>query len=257
MDSDVYDRMYAIEEDLWWYRGRRSVCMALLERHLAGRVDARILDVGCGTGFNMKELARFGQVSGVDFADEALAYCRGRGLAEVRQGDAARLPYEDGAFDLVTAFDLIEHLDGDVVALQEFHRVTRPGGALLVYVPALPFLFSYHDRVAQHRRRYWKRQLTQRLQTAGYEVRACSHVNFFILPAITAINLALRLFPTRTHFEMKVPIAPVNRLLTRLSALEVPLILGRGLPLGSSLVALAVRPTESSPFPLVPPPRIV
>ncbi|MHB2017552.1 MAG: class I SAM-dependent methyltransferase [Candidatus Xenobia bacterium] len=241
MEHAAYDRIFAIEHDLWWYRGRRMICRALLARHLPPDGTRHVLDVGCGTGYNMTMLADWGQVHGIDMAPEALDYCRQRGMQRVSQGEATALPCADASFDLVTAFDLIEHVEDDHGALREFHRVLRPGGYLLVYTPGLPFMYSEHDRIVHHHRRYWKGELLARMRSAGFQVVHSSYVNMLVLPAVFLVQLLLRFAPRRPHVEMALPPAPINAALTAVAQLEMPVVLGPGLPIGLSLVALARR----------------
>ncbi|MEW6279317.1 MAG: class I SAM-dependent methyltransferase [Candidatus Eremiobacterota bacterium] len=239
MEAEAYDNLFRIERDLWWYRGRRAVCLALLRRH--ARPGGRVLDVGCGTGYNLTLLAEFGETHGVEPSPEALAYCRQRAVQRVMEAPAERLPYPDGHFRLVTAFDVIEHLDDDVEALREWARVLEPGGTLLVYTPALPWLYGEHDRLVHHRRRYLKGQLTHRMALAGFQVLQASYVNLLVLPLVLGVRAAVSLLPRRPHVEMGMPPGPVNGLITRLCYAELPLVLGRGLPLGLSLVAVGRR----------------
>lgn len=237
MEKVAYDNMYSIEERMWWYRGRRAVCHGLLEKHLKEK-DLEILDVGCGTGYNMHWLARFGAVQGVDFSEDSIALCHKRGLTTVQQAGANDLPFADEHFDLVTAFDVVEHLDDDTGALREFHRVLKPHGHCLIYTPALPWLYSEHDRIVHHRRRYMKRGLRQTIQDAGLQELHLSYVNLLVLPIVLAARAALALMPHRPHAEMSVPPEPFNAVLTALCRAEVPLVLGPGLPLGMTLVAM-------------------
>lgn len=239
MESQAYHDIHRIENELWWYRGRRMVCRGLLRRALGAAPDRRVLDVGCGTGFNFGMLSEFGAVEGVEPSEEGMAYCRSRGLTGVVQAEAHALPYPDATFDLVTALDVIEHLDDDVAALREFQRVLKPGGHLLLYVPALPVLFGRHDRIVHHRRRYMLGGLQRVVAAGGFQLLHASYVNLLVLPLVVLARLALALVPHRPHVEMGLPPGPVNRLLTRFCKWEVPWVLGRGLPLGMSLVALA------------------
>lgn len=241
MESQAYHDIHRIERELWWYRGRRQVCRALLRRSLGPGRERRVLDVGCGTGFNFGMLAEFGRVEGVEPSQEGLDYCRARGLSGVVQAEADALPFEDGSFDLVTALDVIEHLDDDAGALREFHRVLKPGGTVLIYTPALPVLYGEHDRIVHHRRRYMRGSLLRVLESGGFRVVHASYVNMLVLPLVVAVRMAVALMPRRPHVEMGLPPAPVNRLLTRLCSWELPWVLGRGLPIGLSLVALGVR----------------
>ncbi len=238
MESQAYDNVWAIEQDMWWYRGRRAVCFELLRRHAP---RGRVLDVGCGTGYNLSLLEEFGEVHGVDPFPEALEYCRQRGARNVQEAGAEKLPFPDGHFGLLTAFDVIEHIEDDVAALREWNRVMAPGARLLIYTPALQWLYGEHDRIVQHYRRYDRSQLTERIRQAGFTVMHASYVNMFVLPLVIGVRAAVKLLPKRPHVEMSMPSRPANWALTQLSYAEVPLVLGPGLPIGLSLVALAVK----------------
>lgn len=239
MEAIAYDRIWEIEQDMWWYRGRRAVCFELLRRHAP---RGRVLDVGCGTGYNLKLLEEFGETFGVDPSHEALDYCRKRGSQRVQEASAERLPFPDRHFGLVTAFDVIEHIADDDGALREWNRVLAPSGTLLIYTPALPWLYGEHDRIVQHQRRYYKGQLVERVQRAGFRLLHASYVNMLVLPMVIGVRLAVALMPRRPHVEMSIPSRPVNWALTQLCYAEVPVVLGPGLPIGLSLVALAVKP---------------
>lgn len=241
MEPQAYRHIQRIERDLWWYRGRRRLCRALLRRVLGEDPGRPVLDVGCGTGFNLGMLSEFGQVEGIEPSPEGLACCRERGLTRVIQGEAVPLPFPDERFGLVTALDVIEHIEDDLGALREFRRVLRRGGHLLVTTPALPLLYGAHDRIVGHHRRYMAAPLRRRLVEAGLEPVHLSYHNLLVLPAVLAVRLALALWPRRPHVEMSLPPAPVNEALAWLCELEAPRVLGRGLPLGLSLIALARR----------------
>ena len=156
MEVEAYANMFAIEEKLWWYQGRRKVCFDLLRAKLEPGVDRDILDVGCGTGYNLTHLQDLGRCQGVDMSPEALDFCRQRGVKNVKIHEAESLPFKDYSFDLLTAFDVIEHIEDDRTALGEFHRVIRPGGWMFIYTPALPWMYNDHDRKVHHKRRYVK-----------------------------------------------------------------------------------------------------
>jgi SAM-dependent methyltransferase len=156
MQQHTYSIMYRIEESHWWFTGRKRIIAGFVERICNGSTEhsPHILDVGCGTGANLEMLAQFGQAAGVDVSPDALAFCRERGLQDVRQGEAEHLPYADASFDLVTGLDVVEHLDDDIAGLKEMRRVLRPGGRALLFVPAFMFLWGVQDDVSHHRRRY-------------------------------------------------------------------------------------------------------
>lgn len=241
MDADAYSKMFVIEEALWWYRGRRKVCFDLLDRVIGKNKSLDILDVGCGTGYNLVKLADYGRASGVDMSPEALNFCRKRGVENVRLHEAGELPFDDHSQDLLTAFDVIEHIDDDRQALNEFHRVLRPGAGLLIYTPALPWMYNDHDRRVHHKRRYVKSELRSKIVEAGFEIQYISYVNLLILPIVLLARLYFRLRP-REHAEMEVPPKPLNMLFTGLVYLESLLLSRTTLPYGMTLVALAKKP---------------
>ncbi len=239
MDASAYAKMFAIEESLWWYKGRRRICFGLLDEFLGGQRDLEILDVGCGTGYNLTHLSRYGRAHGVDMSPEALEFCRQRGVDQVTLHDADRLPFGDQAFDLVTAFDVIEHIEDDEGALLEFGRVLKPGGQLLIYTPALPWMYNEHDRIVHHKRRYRREELQQKLLRAGYRIEHLSYVNGLVLPLVLLARGLAKVRRSQTHQEMELPHPLVNRLVTALCYAEAPLVRRDLVPIGMTLVALA------------------
>lgn len=238
MELEAYANIFQIEERLWWYRGRRDVCFPLLEKHLGDRKDLEVLDVGCGTGYNLTLLEKYGRARGVDMSEEALRFCRERGVTDVTLHEAEVLPFPDQTFDLLTAFDVIEHIEDDRQALSEFRRLLKPEGWMLIYTPALPWLYNDHDRKVHHKRRYVRDELKEKIEAADFEIVHLSYVNLLILPAVLAARVMLYLKP-REHAEMEIPPEPFNAIFSALCRLESFLVNSSGLPYGMTLVALA------------------
>ena len=184
-----YRRMYEAEEAQWWYAGQRAIATALLEPALAAarRSAPRLLDAGCGTGFNLLALSRLGRAMGIDLAPEAIAFCRERGVRAVRASLLA-LPFPDAAFDAVTSFDVIYHawVTDDRAAVAEMARVLRPGGVLLVRVPALRALWGAHDVEVQSRHRYTRGELVALLEGCGLRVERATYCNSLLFPLLLA-----------------------------------------------------------------------
>lgn len=245
MDASAYAGIYAIEERLWWYRGRRKICFGLLDRFLANRQNLEILDVGCGTGYNLTLLQRYGRAQGVDMSPEALEFCRLRGVDAVTLHQAGELPFPDQSFDLLTAFDVIEHIDDDRGALAEFSRVLRPEGWLLLYTPALPWLYNEHDRIVHHKRRYLGPELREKLESSGYQVLHLAYSNLLVLPLVLLARALARLGPPGRHQEMEIPHPTINAAVTALCYAEAPLVGRALLPVGMSLVAMARKGSVS------------
>jgi len=247
MESELYDVISRTEADHWWYVGRRRIVFDWVERCLRGSRDPAILDIGCGTGFNLEELRRrrLGGVVGLDLSAKALGYCRTRGLRRLVQGDAARLPCRDASFDIVLALDLIEHVEDDRAALAGLMRTLKPGGHLIVFTPAFPFLWSVQDRVSHHFRRYTRSELRAKLQAAGYTVDKLSYANTLLFPLVAAGRLALRLSgrAERVTSENELHPAWSNAFLTAVFSTERHLLRWTDLPVGVSLLAVATRPS--------------
>ena len=228
---------------------RRKIFTFLLDRYFAGTSPngRRILDVGCGTGTMLKYLERYGSAEGIDFDAEAIEYCRGRGLTNVKQASAENLPFSSESFDLVTALDVIEHTDDDVGVLREIARVLRPNGALLMTVPAYKFLWGQQDEISAHRRRYVASQMRDRLGAAGFMVRRLSYFNAALFPAIAFVRLMRRFRPRprklESDFRFPAP-RPVNSALAAVFGAERFLLNRVELPFGVSILALAVKPAR-------------
>ena len=250
MEQRYYEEYFDVEDRHWWFLGRREVILRLLETSLptAGR-PSRVLDVGTGTGTMLTHLARFGEAEGVDVEEEAVRLSHRRGATAVRHYDGERLPYDECIFDLVTALDVIEHVDDDEAILREMRRVTRPGGHVLVTVPAFPFLWGGQDEISHHRRRYVRQELRAKLEHAGLQVERVSYFNMLLFPPIAAIRLVRRrrLAATDAHSDFDIPTDAINGLLARMFAAEARVVSKVDLPFGVSLIALARRQDDAKP----------
>jgi SAM-dependent methyltransferase len=204
----------------------------------------RALDFGCGTGAFLPHLERYGAVSAVDGDEAAVAFCHQRGRTEVVHVPAdAPLPFEDGTFQLVTAFDVLEHIEDDVTALVELRRVLAPGGVLLLSVPAFMFLWGDQDAISHHFRRYRAPQLAARLREAGFTVEKTSYFNTLLFPPIAAVRVIRRLLRApsaeRTDFTIGPP--ALNAVLGRAFGAEAIAVTRARLPFGVSALAVARR----------------
>jgi len=229
------------ELEAWhfWFVGRRELVRGLLARHL-DPAPQRLLDVGCGTGHLARELLGAGhRVTAVDFLPESLAAARADAPGvRLLRADAGRLPLADGAFDAVTMLDVLEHVD-DAAALAELRRVVRPGGLLVLTVPAYAWLWSHRDEAAGHRRRYTRRSLAAALAGAGFAPLELGAYQCALFPAVAATRLLGRRGPRMRDAEERPP-ALVNAALTWINRREAALGPGR-LPFGSSLAAACRR----------------
>lgn len=243
----LLDATARAERDHFWFRGFRGFVAPLLERAAAGRRDLRALDCGCGTGHNLSLLRRYGRAVGIDVTFSGLRYAVTHGHKQVAQASAARLPFADGAFDLVTSFDVIYSLPDDLEreAVNEMLRVLQPGGHLLLNAAALQMLRGNHSVLSHEVRRYSKASLTALLQPAGFRIQWISYTNATILPLLLALRLAQRLLGHQeSPAEISVPPAPLNLALSALLAVEAVALKVVGMPAGSSVLCLAQKPVD-------------
>jgi SAM-dependent methyltransferase len=246
MEREQYAVMARRETRHWWYAGMRRVALAVLDRALEGQSALNVLDAGCGTGGTTMELRRFGHVVGIDLAWEALEPARQRGLGgQLARASIEHLPFVDGAFDVVTSFEVIYHLavGSDTDALREVRRVLKRGGLLLLRVPAHDWLRGEHDRLVHTRHRYSRSEVAAKLSDAHFEVEQVSWANSVLfLPAV-----AKRLLErenghadTRGEPDLWQPPDALNALLENAVAVEALAIPRRlPLPFGLSVLALA------------------
>jgi SAM-dependent methyltransferase len=235
--------MFEAEQRQWWYAGQRDVARALLEPSVAGAPARRVLDAGCGTGFNLVALAPLGRALGIDLAPEAIRFCRERGVTVARASLLA-LPFPAASFDAVTSFDVIYHdwVTDDRAAVREMARVLRPGGVLLVRVPALEALRGAHDAEVLTRRRYTRGELEALLVGCGLGLERSTYCNSLLLPLLFARRTLDRLM-AREGSDVGFLPGPVEWLFRSLLRVEAAIVRrGLSLPLGASVVALARKP---------------
>lgn len=241
MKEHTYPIMFRIEQSHWWYTGRRKILANFVEdicRRVTDR-RPRILDVGCGTGANLLMLSQYGDAEGVDISKDALAFCRERGLDKVKLGAGEQLPYEDGTFDLVTAFDVVEHMDDDLAGLSEMRRVLRPGGRVLLFVPAFMFLWGLQDDVSNHRRRYRLSELRRVLEQAGFEIERTTYANITFFLPILLVRQLMRVTGIKTESENNINVSALNGLLGRLLGAESWVLKRMNIPFGVSGLCVA------------------
>lgn len=241
MDRHVYDRMREIESDHWWFAARREILADQIGRlHLPPK--AEILEVGCGTGGNLAMLSAFGRVQAIE-PDEASRAYAGRDGVLVRGGLLPDgLPAFDVAFDLIAAFDVIEHVDEDAASVAALAGLLKPGGAFIATVPAYQWMWSRHDLAHHHKRRYALDEIRRLFVEAGLSIEKASHFNSLLFPPIAGVRLAQKALRIESGEDDAMPSAPVNSLFHQIFRLEKPLIAHADLPFGVSILIVARKP---------------
>jgi SAM-dependent methyltransferase len=239
MEREVYEAMAEHDERHWWYRGRRKVVAELLRRKVPLPRDARLLEIGCGTGHNLPMLGEFGQVDALEIDPIA------RGMAEKRLGRtvlSSPLPAIEGVpddtYDMVAALDVIEHIPDDTAALEGIARVLKPGGKLLMTVPAHQWMWSAHDVVNHHQRRYSRRDFKRLVDNSPLKLESIGYLNSLLFPVAMAQRLASKI-TGKEDANLAPPAEPINQALERVFALERRVIGRIPLPPGLSLFAVA------------------
>ncbi len=245
------------EDRHWWFATRTRTILALLDKYMgAGKDGRQVLDVGAGAGNMMHHLAQYGAVVGLEYNPKPIPVAQQRGF-DVRQGSATDLPFAEASFDLVALLDTVEHIPDETAVLRETLRVTKPGGWLIITVPALMWLWSQNDVVNLHQRRYTAPEMRRKLQAAGWGVPFCSYNFTLIFPLSAGLILGRRWLGKEPdmaspHFDDEAyqvemePAPPwLNALLENLGKIETALLKRTPLPIGTSVIALAQKPESS------------
>jgi len=241
MERAVFDRMAELDEEHWWFTARRRILAEVISRVVRPPKTARLLEVGCGTGHNLPMLAHFGEVDACELDDAArtLASERfGRPVREAKLPDLGMFP--EGAYDVIALLDVLEHVPDDRPAIDAILTRLKPGGALVLTVPANPWMWSAHDVAHHHFRRYTKRQLKSLALAAGYRIELLSYFNSLLFPAVAAARIVGKL-GGRDAADDSMPSPVVNGLLDRIFGLEAALVGRVPMPFGVSLVAVLRR----------------
>lgn len=245
MEHAEYEMMFAVEDRHWWYQGMRDITKAMLDRHVGRGRDLAILDAGCGTGSTLQYLEEYGRTVGIDLAPQALGFSRKRGHQHLCRANILELPFGDATFDLVTSFDVMSMVGADQqsIAVREFSRVLRPGGHLLLRLPAYRWLFGRHDELVHTRHRYSRSEVRRLLQQQGLAILHTSYANSFLFPLAAAKRLKDRLLPPKqAHSDASIGTGVLNGLFTGLLRAEAPLVSRTCLPFGLTIVAMAQKP---------------
>ena len=239
MERAAYREMADLDQRHWWYRARRDILADLIRREAIPAAKARVLEIGCGTGHNLEMLEQFGKLDAIELDDES------RALAEKRLGRkiiSARLPelegIKDRQYDLIAALDVIEHIDDDAGAVAAIATKLKPGGKFIMTVPAHPWMWSAHDTVNHHKRRYSKKALKQLIEGSPLRLDKIGYFNSLLFPLAVVDRVASKV-RGKDEAEVKLPSEPLNKLLETVFSAERHFVGRLPLPAGLSLFAVA------------------
>lgn len=237
MEKVLYDEMRESETEHWWFQARREILLQVIKSFVPK--GASVLDVGCGTGFILEKLQHDYDAHGLDHAEVAVNYCHERGLTFVKQGLLGEETFNNKKFHLISFLDVIEHIEDDLAVLLAAKPYLSENGVVMITVPAFEFLWSAHDEIHHHKRRYTKETLTELLQKAGYTMRYISYFNTLLFPMIALVRVIGNLTGRRNASDAKPQSKFVNEMLYRVFESERNLLPNVSLPFGVSLLAVA------------------
>lgn len=243
MDARRYRYIYINEEKHWWYQGRRFLLYRLISKFK--KPPSKLLDIGCGGGYTLYLLSRFGKVFGVDISKQSINFCKKRGFKNIRLVNPNKpLPFKKGGFNLITCLDVLEHIEDDRGYLKHLYSMLSKNGSIVIFVPAFPILWGKLDEKSHHKRRYLKKNLEQMVYSAGFKIEKTNYFNSIFFIPILLIRIAQR-FPLLNKLsagiDPKVNSLLVNNILTVLFKLDVLLALHFRLPFGASIFIIAKK----------------
>lgn len=241
MERAVYDRMAEIDEVHWWFTARRKIIDKVIRTRIVPPANARILEVGCGTGSNLALLKRFGTLEAIEPDDTARAFSAKRGGIQIQGGllpDGVTL--DDNAYDFIAMLDVLEHIPDDRISLEALRPKLRQGGKLLLTVPAIPWLWSAHDEAHHHKRRYTANALAKVVTATGYRITYQSYFNTVLFPLV-ALARGVGKLTGKEGGDDAMPPAPINTVLGALFSAEAAWLGRFSFPVGVSLILVAER----------------
>jgi SAM-dependent methyltransferase len=248
MQHDYYKEYYDLERQHWWFVAREKIITnyikKLINKNIISQGDLKILNVGCGPGRSSQYLSNFGEVTSVEYDKDCCEFASERTGLQIINGSITELPFQKDSFDLVCAFDVIEHVEDDSLAVSELKRVAKKGAVVLITVPALMSLWSHHDVINHHYRRYKIKQIERLFdkEEKGKKIFV-SYFNFILFTPIYLIRQISKIFisvknrpGSGSDFETFKP-GFMNKLLYKIMSFESKLInFDLKLPFGVSIL---------------------
>lgn len=240
MDPNEIAKMHQLEDDHWWFQGKKYLIETILDQTYIP--PGRFLDIGCGTGVFLRTLEKRGTAYGLDLSEQALSYCQRDGCRLLVRAAGGGLPFKDNSFSLVTLLDMIEHVDNDSEVLRGAYRICRPGGVVVVTVPAFSFLWGRHDDAHHHKKRYVRTQLRDIGISAGFTLEKLTYTNFFIFVPVLLRRIISRKASSSKESDLRHTPKLINETLKWIYRLEAFYLKKADFPWGVSLLMILRKP---------------
>ena len=242
MNIDMYRIFFKIQKKHWWFVTKKKIVLDMVDRYFTGSDDAKVLDIGCGSGLMLNALEDVGQAYGMDMSDEAINFSKEIFDGTVEQGALPdHVPFEDNFFDLITALDVIEHIDDDIASLKAMRSLLTRGGTVVITVPAYMFLWSSFDEMNEHKRRYTRPELKEKLIQAGFTIEKISYYNTLLFPVVFVVRMLNNILKRDGSSDIDMPSRPVNFVLGIIFGFEKYLLKFLNLPFGVSVIAVVKK----------------
>jgi 2-polyprenyl-3-methyl-5-hydroxy-6-metoxy-1,4-benzoquinol methylase len=242
MNIEMYRLFFQVQQKHWWFVTRKKVVLAAIDSYVDKNIKLKILDIGCGSGVMLTALEKLGQTFGMDMSDEAITFSKEIFNGNVEKGFLPdQLPYEPDFFNLITALDVIEHIDQDVESLQAIYSLLNSEGKAIITVPAYLFLWSKFDDLNEHKRRYTLTELRTKLITAGFTIEKISYYNTLLFPIVFLVRLLNNILQRDGASDIDIPNAFLNYILEKVFSLEISILRWMNLPFGVSIIAVVSK----------------
>ncbi len=250
MDKNYYKEYFSLERNHWWFKVRAKIIIFLIDKSLASNSSniKTVLNIGAATGKTSEILAKYGEVTSLEYDKECCEFVNENLPMKVINGSIVELPFADNSFDLVCAFDVIEHVEDDILALAEMKRVCKPNGLVTVTVPAFMLLWSHHDIVNQHFRRYTKNNLQQLFTSNNLTYSVATYYNSILFLPIFMFRLFTKIIPQKwirkgagSDATLGSENGFVNKVMYQIFNIELTLLKGMKFPLGVSIFMSATK----------------
>jgi 2-polyprenyl-3-methyl-5-hydroxy-6-metoxy-1,4-benzoquinol methylase len=239
MNIEMYRLFFQVQQKHWWFVTRKKVVLAAIDKYVDKNINLKILDIGCGSGVMLTALEKLGQTFGMDMSDDAINFSKEIFNGKVEKGFLPdQLPYEPNFFNLITALDVIEHIDQDIESLQAIHSLLSSEGKAVITVPAYQFLWSKFDDLNEHKRRYTLTELRTKLITAGFTIEKISYYNTLLFPIVFLVRLLNNILQRDGASDIDIPNSFLNYILEKVFSLEISILRWINLPFGISILAV-------------------